>query len=166
MSSPCSNLALRPLLLAEGRHVGPLVASMDPWKTLGYGAKALSLYLTKSDTGLERLAIVAAGRLVGVLCVRFPWLRGPFVELLAVFPGDQARGLGREVLARVEAEPRWAGPNVWVTVSGFNGKARSFYERCGYREVAVLPRLVAPDGEERLLRKEVGGVADWPAPPK
>lgn len=148
------DLTVRPLRAAEGRALGPLFSSVDPWKTLGYRPEALSAYLLKRGDGLERFGFVQQGRVVGVVCVRFPWLRGPFVEFLAVLPERQGAGIGQAVLGWVEANPRWPGANVWVTVSSFHTNARRFYQRSGYREVAALPRLVAPDGEEVLLRKE------------
>jgi GNAT superfamily N-acetyltransferase len=140
----------------EGEKFGKALASMDPWKTLGYTVSGLAKYLTRADASLERFSWVVSDRPVGVVCVRYPWLRGPFVEMLAVLPGEQGRGVGRDVLSWVEGNSRWSGGNVWVTVSAFNGRARDFYLQCGYEEVGRLPCLIAANQDEILLRKMLG----------
>lgn len=149
----------RPLRPEESAGLAEELAAMDPWFTLGYSAAGLAHYLTREDPALERHGVVESGALAGVVCIRYPWLRGPFVELLAVLPAARRRGVGAEILSWVEADPRWQGGNVWITVSDFNLRARRFYERLGYAEVAELPRLVSTRSDELLLRKNLGEVS-------
>ncbi|MGD9947165.1 MAG: GNAT family N-acetyltransferase [Desulfobulbus sp.] len=130
------------------------LAAMDPWKRLGYGAPALGRYLTAPDSGLKRFAVqVESTETIGVACVRFPWLRGPYLELLAVFPAAQGRGVGRTLLAWMEEQARLSANNLWTVTSEFNTKARQFYQAAGFVEVAPLPDLVATGESEILLRK-------------
>lgn len=146
-------LSLTRLHPSEAETIGTRLASMDPWKRLGYGAPALTRYLASPDPGLNRFAAQEAAETIGVICIRFPWLRGPYLELLAVFPVAQGRGAGRALLAWMEEEARLASNNLWTVTSECNNRARQFYQSAGFAEVAPLPDLVASGYSEILLRK-------------
>jgi GNAT superfamily N-acetyltransferase len=133
-----------------------ILVQMDPWLTLGYTRTALRDYLQREDPGLHRFAFDCAGELAGTLCVRYPWLLGPYVELLAILPAGQGRGLGREVLGWLEQEVLPASRNLWALVSAFNKRARGFYRLCGFVEVVELPDMVKKGFNEVLLRKPLG----------
>ena len=126
---------------------------MDPWLTLGYTHAALRDYLQREDPGLHRFALDCEGELAGTLCVRYPWLLGPYMELVAILPADQGRGLGREILLWLEQEALPASRNLWALVSAFNSRARGFYRLCGFVEVVELPDMVKKGFNEVLLRK-------------
>lgn len=152
-STSLASCALRPVTGAAAPALAGRVAQMDPWHRLGFGADALSLYLSRRDPGLVRRAVVAGGDLAGVVCVRHPWLRGPYLELLCLFPEHQGRGLGVDVVGWMEACVRGQAANAWVAASAFNTAARRFYARLGYREIAALDGLVREGETECLLRK-------------
>ncbi|MGE5505827.1 MAG: N-acetyltransferase family protein [Actinomycetota bacterium] len=148
-------MRIRPLEAADIGQLAQALAGIDPWLHLGYSAAALAGWLGRDDAALTRLAATRGGALAGVLGVRSPWLRGPYVELLAVLPGHQGFGLGRTLLdAAVERSGQAA--NLWACVSASNVPARNFYRRCGFAEVAPLPDLVADGEDEILLRKRLG----------
>ena len=90
----------------------------------------------------------------GVVCVRYPWLRGPYLELLAVFPPHQGKNMGREIVAWMKDECCGVSNNIWTTVSSFNAPALSFYKNIGFIEIAQLPDLVAGGFSEILLQKK------------
>ena len=145
---------LRPLAPEAPRALATALAAIPPWSTLGIPAEALTAFLQAEDPGAQRYAIVADDALAGVASSRFPWLKGPYVELLAILPGVQRRGLGRMVLSFVETEAKRLGArNVWVCASAFNSDAMRFYKRCGFTEAARLPDLVTDGFAETLLRK-------------
>ncbi len=106
-------------------------------------------YLTRPDPSLQRYAVEIAGELAGVLALRKPWLRGPLIEMLALLPDAQGKGLGGKILERCKAE---AGKNLWATVSDFHQPARRFYARAGFEEICALPGIVAEEQDEILLR--------------
>ncbi len=143
---------LRPLAEGEKTGLAAAVAALDPWRTLGFGAEKLAHYLGREDPALRRL-VIETGHAVGLLTLRSPWLRGPYVELLAVLPEAQGQGLGKAAVgwAADEAARGWA--NLWTCVSAFNAPARAFYQAQGFTEAARLPGLVAPGFDELLLRK-------------
>lgn len=155
-STSLASCVLRPVATGDVATICAAVAAIDPWRRLGFTAGALSLYLSNRDPGLVRRVVVVDGDAVGLACVRFPWLRGPYLELLAVLPACQGRGLGAEVLAWMEDSVRGRAANAWVAVSAFNENARRFYGRLGYRQVAVLGGLVKEGEAELLLRKTLG----------
>lgn len=138
--------AIRPLTGTEPDHYAALLADIDPWRRLGYSAMALANYLDRPDPSLVRM--VMPGR--GLICLRSPWLKGPYIELLAVLPEAQGQGIGR---ALVDWAASRGGANLWACVSGFNAPARAFYARMGFVEVAPLPGLVEAGETEILLRR-------------
>jgi len=139
----------RALSAKEAETVAAACIGFDPYRTLGYRAETLAAYLTRPDPSLCRYAVETNGRLAGVLALRKPWLRGPLIEMLALLPSAQGRGLGSRILDRCKDE---AGRNLWATVSDFHQPARRFYARAGFEEVAALPGVVGPERDEILLR--------------
>lgn len=137
----------RALAAGEAETVAAACVTFDPYLRLGYRAETLVGYLTRPDPALNRYAIEMDGRLAGVLALRKPWLRGPLIEMLALLPQEQGRGLGSLVLDRCKTE---AGRNLWATVSAFHHPARRFYARAGFAEVCALPGIVQ-DGEDEIL---------------
>ena len=148
MSTP-----LRPLTNEEAEVIAELCAGIDPWKSLGYSAAALSGYLQREDPALNRFAIVTDdGGLAGVVALRYPWLRGPFIEMLAILPSMQGKGLGAQVIDWVASG---SVGNLWASVSDFNQAARAFYQRQGFVEVAGLDDLIGQGQQEILLRRKL-----------
>lgn len=142
----------KPLTAAHIAVIGPALAAMDPWRQLGFSAMGLAAYLGREDTALTRVVVERAGVPVAVLALRQPWLRGPYIELLAVLPGAQGEGLGRDLLEWAAAR---ADGNLWACVSAFNQRARAFYAHAGFAEVAPLTDLVADGHDEILLRRRL-----------
>ncbi|MBF0130387.1 MAG: GNAT family N-acetyltransferase [Alphaproteobacteria bacterium] len=132
---------------------GFVLAGLDPWRTLGYQAEGLSAYLRRPDPSLHRFTVVAGGQRAGVLCLRHPWLRGPYIELLAVtLPG---RGIGAALVRWTSERTLAEATNLWATVSNFNWPARAFYHAQGFVEASYLPDLVGAGFSEILLRKRL-----------
>jgi len=66
----------------------------------------------------------------------------------AVSPGFRKRGIGRQLVARVEQQFLIAGASaVQLEVRASNREAQAFYRRCGYREVFQIPGYYA-NGED------------------
>ncbi|HSV29922.1 MAG TPA: GNAT family N-acetyltransferase [Candidatus Omnitrophota bacterium] len=145
---------MRPLAASEIAAVAAQLAAMDPWLTLGFGAEALARYLGRDDPALRRMVLERDGLPAGLLALRAPWLRGPYVELLAVLPGHQGGGLGRAMVEWAAAQAAGAH-NLWACVSSFNVAARDFYRKAGFTEVSPLPDLVADGFDEILLRRRL-----------
>ncbi len=121
---------------------------------MNYPADRLSEFLATQDGGVTRCLIEVGGEKAGVISVRYPWLKGPYLELLALLPPFQQRGIGGMLLQRFESEAvSREARNLFVCASSFNEKALRFYRRHGFQDAAVLPGLVAEGYDEILLRK-------------
>ena len=89
-------------------------------------------------------------RLVGFAIMEF-YDEHAHLSLLAVQPGYQRLGVGRQLLEWLEASARTAGTfSVHLELRATNDGARRFYERLGYREVGRKAAYYA--GREDALR--------------
>jgi diamine N-acetyltransferase len=135
-------------------RVAASIVAIPPWSVMSYPADALARFLAASDGGASRYLVEIGGEEAGAVSVRFPWLKGPYLELLALLPGFQGQGIGASILAWFEQEGlRLGARNLWVCASSFNTRALRFYGRHGFKPAATLPGLVADGYDEILLRK-------------
>ncbi len=159
MSGPFSAVDLpgARLIALDPSRAGELAAAivaMKPWSEMNYPADVMAGFLVSADGGVSRYLIEVDQHAAGVISVRYPWLKGPYLELLALLPDFQNRGIGGTVLDWLEQEARnRKARNLWVCASSFNADALRFYERHGFRRAAALPDLVDDGFEEILLRK-------------
>jgi ribosomal protein S18 acetylase RimI-like enzyme len=151
---PLVSCELRPLQShEEARVLSDLLAGLDPWATLRYSAGAFARYLLREDAALSRYTVLRQGRAIGVVCIRYPWLRGAYLELIGLDPAAQGVGVGSEILHWCEEQSRLESCNLWVLVSAFNTRAHAFYERQGFTTIGIIPDFVQPGYDEILLRK-------------
>lgn len=155
VAHPLTRGALRPLAEGEAERLGTVCATFDPYRRLGQSATALAGYLRRPDSALFRFAIEINSTAVGIVAVRSPWLRGPFLEMLAILPEARGLGLGRQTVEWVVAQAGLVAANLWTTVSDFNESAQGFYRRLGFIEISELPGLVAEGTTEILLRRRL-----------
>ena len=130
-----------------------MLSVSEPWASLKFSVTALASYLTRDDAALRRYTISVDDNLAGVICVRYPWLRGPYIELLGVSPKHRGKGIGKQVLAWAETEARREAKNLWVVTSSFNHQALKLYLSLGFTPIGPIQGLVVPEHDEILLRK-------------
>lgn len=133
-----------------------MLADSDPWKHLGYTATHWERLFVPLPPGREGYIIEHEGMAAGLALLRRPFLFGDYLELLAIAPSAQRKGLGRALLSHLERMVFARSSNLFVCVSDFNKAARRFYEQNGYHEVGPLPDLLMAGTAEILLRKTVG----------
>ncbi|MBI4913703.1 MAG: GNAT family N-acetyltransferase [Acidobacteria bacterium] len=131
-----------------------LLASSDPWLTLGRGLRHLLPVL--KDPHRERFAAWEGKGLAGVLVLNLHGAFVGYVQILAAAPSFRGRGVGRELLRFAEARIFREHRNVFLCVSDFNTRARAFYEREGYACVGEIPDYVVAGHSELLMRKTRG----------
>ena len=86
--------------------------------------------------------------------------RSAYLRLLLVAEGRQSRGLGAALLARGERDVRASGArHLVMLVTRSNRRARSFYERHGYKRIGDLPGFVRRGIDESLYLKTWRGRA-------
>ncbi|QFY41660.1 GNAT family N-acetyltransferase [Candidatus Methylospira mobilis] len=146
-------LTLLPMNPARAALFGANLAGIDPWLRLGYSPAGLARYLSANAQGRQALAVLDGETPAACFSVRPGWLRGPLLELLAVLPQHQGRGLGKKIIRGLADESRCQGQaNLWTISSEFNISARGFYHSLGFEENGVLPDLVRLGETEILLR--------------
>ncbi len=150
------DLILAPLSPADGTRLGAVFAAIDPWAAYGYPAATLSAFLANPEPGAQRLALMLGGETAGAAVVRPGWLRGPYLNFLAVVPGAQDRGIGGAFLTWMEREARTSKErNLWVAASEINTGAIRLYERHGFVQTAKLDDLAWDGRAEILMRKRL-----------
>jgi len=151
-----ASLLLSPLSEADAQRLGAAFAAIDPWAAYGYAAETLVKFLATVEPGAQRLALTYEGSVVGAVVIRPAWLRGPYLQFLAILPGAQGQKLGSAFLAWMEREARDAGErNLWVAASEINGDAIRFYLRHGFQPAAHLDDLAYDGRTEILFRKRL-----------
>ncbi len=143
-----------PLGPADAGSLAQACAAIDPWKRMAYPAETLRHFLSGEEPGLRIYALRRDGELAGGVVIRDPWLKGPYLQFLAVLPQAQGQGVGSAVLSWMEAEAGTAR-NLWVLASDFNARALAFYRRHGFEPVAPLPDVAADGFTEILMRKRL-----------
>jgi ribosomal protein S18 acetylase RimI-like enzyme len=150
-------LVLEPPEAGSADIVAQAMCRMDPWLTLASRPERILGFLLQDDASCHRWIVRCGGEIAGVVAVRFPWLHGPYLNLLAALPRHQGAGIGSAILGWMERETGDAGRNLWLCASEFNARAIAFYERHGFARVGLLPDLAAPGFAEVLMRKRLDG---------
>jgi diamine N-acetyltransferase len=140
---------------SEAQTIGAMLANMEPWATLEFSSAGIAAYLMRNDPALHRHIVRVGDTVAGILCMRSPWLRGPYIEMLGLGEAYQGLGIGKELLAWAETEARAVGSQLWVATSSFNHRAFDFYRRHGFRKIGMIEDLVRPGYDEILLRKRL-----------
>ncbi len=149
---------LRQLTQEEIITVSQTIAQMEPWLTLNYSAQTLTNYLNRQESALHQYGIVVPEQqVVGVICVRYPWLRGAYIELFAIYHSQQGQGIGRDIVNWLTSELTQNSnlPNLWALVSSFNHEAQHFYQKNGFVEIGQINDFVVAGYDEVLLRKNL-----------
>lgn len=112
-------------------------------------------------SGYEFLLAEDGEGLAGYACFgRIPGTLSSFdLYWIAVRPADQGRGLGKEILARVEALSRAQGAaRMYVDTSSrlLYQPTRAFYGRAGYQVAATFPEFYAPGDAKVVFCKDLG----------
>jgi len=145
---------LLPFATPSARPLAEAIVAMEPWSVMNYPAESLAGLLAIPDAGVCRYVVSMDGADAGVVSIRFPWLKGPYLELLALLPIAQNQGIGGSIMTWFEATAlAREARNLWVCASAFNVRGLAFYARHGFVAAAVVPGLVADGYDEILMRK-------------
>jgi diamine N-acetyltransferase len=148
-------LTLQPMTKSAAEVLGPQTAAIGPWAHYGSNADSMTVALKRNDDGAIRYQVRCGRDLAGAVVVNCPWLAGPYLQLLAIMPAHQNRGIGASVLSWFESEGRRRYRNLWLCVSAFNVAAHRFYRAHGFERVATLEGLLRDGDDELLMRKRL-----------
>lgn len=113
------------------------------------------------DADVELLLATSSGHTVGFVDIAFasrcpvPGVRGAEVFRLYVQRPFLRRGLGRNLMAKVEASARARGlDTLWLTAWAGNHGALAFYQSLGFRDIGTTEYVIDGVGHEnRVLCK-------------
>lgn len=148
-----SGISIGEATAGERLWAGRLMASSEPWITLGRGEEACRAAALDPDCVV--LVARAGGAPLGFARLHPRGVAGsPYLASIAVDAPARSRGVGAALLDA--AEKRFAGARwMFLCVSSFNARARALYERRGYRPVGELPDYVVDGASEILMVKRL-----------
>jgi len=139
---------------AQERDCAALMATSDPWLTLGYGFD--DLLRTLRLPGRERYVAHAGGQFAGFLLLNLHGTFAGYIQTIGLAAQFRGSGRGAELVAFAEQRIFRDHQNVFLCVSSFNQAARRFYARLGYQQVGELADFLVAGHSELLLRKTIG----------
>jgi ribosomal protein S18 acetylase RimI-like enzyme len=139
---------------AEREWCARLMAVLEPWLTLGRTMEQSRTILHNPEYQLFIAHTEGAPR--GFLLVHRRGVAGsPYIASLAVAQEAQGRGIGSYLLEFAEELFRGGAKHIFLCVSSFNSRARSLYERCGYKVVGEFKDYVIEGASEILMHKRL-----------
>jgi ribosomal protein S18 acetylase RimI-like enzyme len=139
---------------AEAERCTAMMASSEPWITLGRGYEASLRSL--SDTTKEVYVAEISGEVAGFAILNLHGSFPGYIQTVCVAAHHRGRGLGTRLIEWAERRIFRASPNVFLCVSSFNPDARRLYLRLGYEVVGELRDYLVRGHSEILLRKSRG----------
>jgi ribosomal protein S18 acetylase RimI-like enzyme len=138
----------------QERACAELMATSDPWLTLGYEFD--DLLHTVRLPGRERYVAHLGGQFAGFLLLNLQGTFAGYIQTVGLAAPYRGSGLGAQLVAFAEQRIWRDHPNVFLCVSSFNQAARRFYARLGYQQVGELADFLVAGHSELLLRKTRG----------
>ena len=141
---------------ASAERLSPAIATVGPWAHYNFSAATLVAFLKGEMGESHRFEILCDQQSAGAVVIRYPWLAGPYLQMLAVLPEFQRLNIGARALAWYEAEAsRTPARQVWLCVTAANADAQRFYRRHGYELTATIDGLMRDGDDELLMRKRL-----------
>jgi len=138
----------------EREWAAALFAGLEPWITLG----ATLEQLRKASCDPEYLVYIARadGERCGAIVLHRRGLAGsPYIKSIAVVEQHRSNGAGTALMNFAERLFAAEARHIFLCVSSFNTRARTFYERRGYKAVGELQDYVIEGASEILMHKRL-----------
>jgi ribosomal protein S18 acetylase RimI-like enzyme len=145
---------------SEARACAEMMATTDPWLTLGRNFEECLAVLTD---GMKEIHVAAGddGEPLGFIVLN---MRGAFVgyiQTICVSAAARGGGIGSQLIEFAEERIFREAPNVFLCVTDFNTRARQLYERLGYEKVGVLRDYIVQGHDEIFMRKALMPMKDF-----
>lgn len=145
---------LVPINDAAAKFLAHQMVLTPPWNKLSYSETSLSCYLTKKSSDFFCFAIKNNCDLIGVICLKYPWLKGAYIELLFILQNFQQKSLGTFLINWIENQLNITdNNNIWALVSEFNTNAIQFYIKNGFKKIGLVEDYIQQGSNEILIRK-------------
>ena len=139
---------------ADREWAAQLMASSDPWITLGRGLDECRAACNRD--GYELLVARLGAEPCGFALLHPRGLAGsPYLASFAVAERWRSAGVGAFLLGACERRFASSARHFFLCVSSFNVRARAFYERQGFRQVGEFPDYVIDGASEILMHKRL-----------
>jgi len=143
-----TDIAIDPAGGADREWCAQLMASSDPWLTLGRDFAAC----LARRSGPEFVALMArcAGAGCGFVLLDPAGVAGsPYIASIATSAAVRGQGVGSALL---DAAEQWLpeARHMFLCVSSFNTRARQLYERRGYRKKSESSRITSSPAPPRF----------------
>lgn len=137
-------------------NVSLALAAMDPWRRYGIAVDRLASFVSPGAADQPRYLVTLDNEIAGLVALKLGWMFGTYLNLLAVLPQHQRRGIGSATLVWLDAFGRARKErNQFVVTSAFNASGLALYQRHGFVEIARMPGLIEDAETEILMRKQL-----------
>jgi ribosomal protein S18 acetylase RimI-like enzyme len=137
---------------ADREWAARLFAGSDPWRRLGTTIEKCREMC--GDSGYQAFVARVGGERCGVIMLQERGVAGaPYIKWIVVAPAQRSSGIGAALVEFAENLFRPGARHIFLCVSSFNRRARSFYERLGYQQVGEFENYII-DGESEVLMQK------------
>jgi ribosomal protein S18 acetylase RimI-like enzyme len=147
-------LDISPASPARFNWAASLLSANDPWLSLGITFEKI----LESLNNPEHKVYIAHIRekACGVIIIHPNGLAGsPYIKSIAVDKEYRSSGVGSALIRFAENQYQSKSRYLFLCVSSFNTRARSFYERLGYTFIGELKDYVIDGASEFLMSKRL-----------
>ena len=147
-------LIILPATQEERIWAARLLSESEPWITLGVGFEK-----TLQNCSDEELLLYIAhcGEMpCGLIIIDPRGVAGsPYIKSIAVTESFRNKGIGAILIDFAENSFRSTSRYIFLCVSSFNTRARSFYKKLGYAEIGELKDYIINGASEMLMSKRL-----------
>jgi ribosomal protein S18 acetylase RimI-like enzyme len=148
------SLQILPASPHERDWAAELFSSSAPWKILGITYENLKIIC--HDPGYIVYIAHIEHKPCGVIILDPRGVAGaPYIKSVLVEERNRSHGIGAALISFAENFFKQRSPHLFLCVSSFNQKARTFYERLGYGVIGELKDHIKEGESEILMYKRI-----------
>lgn len=149
-----SELKIKEITDAERDKIAELLAGSEPWIRLGTSLE--QCYKVCHDPEYILFTAKIKGDLCGAIILHRHGVAGsPYLKSIVVVEKYRSKGIGARLMDFAEEYFKSEAKHMFLCVSSFNTRARSFYERLGYRQVGEFKNYIIEGESEILMYKRL-----------
>jgi ribosomal-protein-alanine N-acetyltransferase len=147
-------IVILPATSDERHWAARLLSTSEPWVSLGVTEE--KTLQTLHDPAYQVFIAHQNNKASGVIIIHPRGVAGsPYIKSIAVSVESRSLGIGASLINYAEDSFRNSSRYIFLCVSSFNTKARSFYKKLGYTEVGELKDYLIDGASEILMSKRL-----------